>query len=239
MGTRRLLWITATVLAASALAGVGAPALIRADPSDAVPGTISVTGAGSVETEPDTATTTFGVVTQGANAQDAMASNSAAMAKVIEALKRAGVASKDLQTQYVSLDPRYDNEGRTIVGYNATNNVSAIVRRLSDVGAVIDAAIAAGANNVSGPSLSRDDHDKLYRDALEKAVADAKAKAEVMAREAGVSVGAVQSLTENPQGRGGPVPLTYAAAARAVVTTPIEAGTANITATVRVVFKLA
>ena len=68
MGTRRTLWIAATVLAASALAGVGAPELIRAEPSDAAPGTISVTGSGSVETAPDTATTSFGVVTQGATA---------------------------------------------------------------------------------------------------------------------------------------------------------------------------
>jgi len=236
MRTRPTLWIAALLLAASALAGVGAPELIRADPGDAAPGTISVTGNGSVETEPDTATTSFGVIAQGATAREAMASNSDAMTKVIDALKRAGIAAKDLQTQYVSLDPRYDNEGRTIVGYNASNTVSAIVRKLSDVGAVIDAGIAAGANNVSGPSLTRGDRDKLYRDALERAVADAKAKADVLAREAGVSVGAVQSLTESPQG-GGPMPVTFAAA-RAVVGTPIETGTTSITATVRVVFKL-
>src|SRR5262249_23605854 len=153
-------------------------------------------------------------------------------------LKKAGVAAKDLQTQYVSLNPRYDNEGRSVVGYDASNSVSAIVRKLGDVGAVIDAAIAAGANNVSGPSLSRDNRDRLYREALEKAVADAKAKAEALAREAGVSVGAVQSLTESPQG-GGPMPLASFAAIRAVADTPIEAGTTNVTATIRVVFKLA
>ena len=119
-------------------------------------------------TEPDTATTTFGVVTQGATAQEAMSRNSQEMAKVIDALKRAGIASKDLQTQYVSLDPRYDNQGREVVGYTASNSVAAIVRDLAQVGDVIDAAVAAGANNVGGPSLSRDDQDKLYRDALEE-----------------------------------------------------------------------
>src|SRR4029078_845081 len=101
------------------------------------------------------------------------------MANVVEALKRAGVAAKDLQTQYVSLDPRYDNQGREVQGYNASNSVVARVRDLTEVGSVIDAAIAAGANGVSGPSLSREDRDKLYNDALEKAVADAKSKAEV------------------------------------------------------------
>lgn len=232
-----MLWITATVLAASALAGVGAPELIRADPSDAAPGTISVTGNGSVETEPDTATVSFGVLKQGPTAREAMKNNSEAMRKVIDALKNAGVAPKDLQTEYVSLSPRYDNEGRTIVGYDASNSVSAIVRKLADVGAVIDAATAAGANNVNGPSLSRGDRDRLYREALEKAVADAKAKAEVLAREAGVTVGAVQSLTEGQQVSGGPMPVTFRALA--VADTPIEAGTTSITASVRVVFKLA
>ena len=232
-----MLWITATVLAASALAGVGAPGMIRAESSDAAPGTMSVTGNGSVETEPDTATTSFGMTTQGSTAREAMQNNSDAMRKVVDALKGAGVADKDLQTQYVSLNPRYDNEGRAIVGYDASNTVSATVRKLADVGSVIDAAIAAGANNVSGPSLSRGDRDRLYRDALEKAVADAKAKAEVLAREAGVTVGAVQSLTESPQSSGGPMPVMYKAAAFAS-DTPIEAGTTSITASVRVVFKL-
>jgi uncharacterized protein YggE len=236
MGTRRLLWITATLLAASALAGVGAPALIRADSTDARPGTISVTGSGTVTTEPDTATTTFGVVTQGATAQEAMARNSQEMAKVIDALKRAGIASKDLQTQYVSLDPRYDNQGREVVGYTASNSVAAIVRDLERAGNVIDAAVTAGANTVSGPSLSRDDQSKLYNDALERAVADAKAKAEVLARAAGVSVGAVQSMTENPQAGGGPMPMSFAAVADSA--TPIERGTTKIVANVRVVFAL-
>ncbi len=236
MRARRLLWITATLLAASALAGVGAPALIRAESTDPKPGTIVVTGSGTVKTEPDTATTSFGVVAQGANAKEAMSQNSQAMQKVIDALKSAGIAAKDLQTQYVSLDPRYDQQGREIVGYTATNSVSAIVRDLSQVGPVIDAAITAGANNVSGPSLSREDRDKLYRDALEKAVADAKAKADVLARAAGVSVGAVQSVTESEQG-GGPMPMAYSAM-RAVGDTPIETGTTQIAANVRVVFAL-
>ena len=235
MRARRALWITATLLAASALAGVGGPALIHAESTDPKPGTISVDGSGSIETEPDTATTSFGVVTQGATAQEAMAQNSAAMKKVIDALKRAGVPAKDLQTQYVSLDSRYDNQGREILGYNASNSVSAVVRDLAQVGPVIDAGIAAGANNVSGPSLSREDRDKLYREALEKAVADAKAKAEVLAKAAGVTVGAVQSITESPQG-GGPMPITFAAMRAADV--PIETGTTQITAGVRVVFTL-
>jgi len=235
MGTRRLLWITATLLAASALAGVGAPTLIRAESTAPKPGTISVNGTGSVTTEPDTATISLGVVTQGATAREAMQNNSTAMAKVIDALKREGLAAKDLQTEYVSLSPRYDQQGREVTGYDASNSVSARVRDLGHVGDVIDAGVAAGANNVSGPSLSREDRDKLYNDALEKAVADAKEKADVLARAAGVAVGAVQSVSENQQG-GGPMPVTFGALeARSA---PIEPGTTQIVANVRVVFAL-
>jgi uncharacterized protein YggE len=154
---------------------------------------------------------------------------------VVEALKHAGVAPKDLQTQYVSLNPRYDNQGSEVVGYGASNSVSAIVRDLAQVGDVIDAAVAAGANNVSGPSLSRQDQGKLYNDALERAVADAKAKAEVLARAAGVSLGPAQSVAENPQ-TGGPVPMGLATAR--TFAAPIEAGTTQIVASVRIVFAL-
>jgi hypothetical protein len=235
MKVGHVLWISALVLAASALAGVGAPRLIRADAGDPPAGTLSVVGTGSVTTRPDTARLSAGVTTQGANASEAMAANADAMAKVIDALKRAGVASKDLQTEFVSVDPRYDGGGGTITGYTASNSVSAVVRELAKVGDVIDAAVAAGANNVSGPSLARDDQDKLYRDALESAVDNARQKAAALARAAGVSLGAVRSMSESPQSVG---PVTFAALAQRDSATPIEPGSAEITASVRVVFAL-
>ena len=237
MRLRHIVWISAVVLAASALAGVGAPRLIHADSGGSQPGTLSVVGTGSVTTTPDTATLSAGVTTQGSTASEAMDVNARAMVKVIQALKDAGVASKDLQTQFVSVDPRYDDVGQKISGYGATNSVSAVVRGLSDVGKVIDAAVAAGANTVSGPSLARDDQDKLYRDALEDAVANAREKATALARAAGASLGAIRSLDESPQSSG-PVVYGGAFAAAKDASTPIEPGTAEITATVRVVFKL-
>jgi uncharacterized protein YggE len=104
------------------------------------------------------------------------------------------------------------------------------------VGDVIDAAVAAGANNVSGPSLSRDDQDKLYRDALEDAVANARQKATALARVSGLSLGAIRSLSESPQGGGPIVYGGFDAMAARQAPTPIEPGTADVTATVRVVF---
>jgi uncharacterized protein len=236
MRLRHIIWISALLLGASAFAGIGAPMLTHAQSTNPPAGTLSVEGTGRVTSVPDTASTSFGVTTQASDAQDAMAQNSQQMAKVIAALKRAGVDAKDIQTQYVSLDLRYDNEGHSVVGYTASNSVSAQVRKLSRVGDVIDAGIAAGANNVSGPSLAPGDKDKLYRDALTSAIADARAKAAVLARAAGASVGAVQSITESPQVS---YPVMYDAAARtAAASTPIEAGTVDTTATVRVVFTL-
>jgi uncharacterized protein YggE len=235
MRAHRIVWVAAVVLAASAFAGVGAPLLIHADSGAPRLGTLSVVGTGVVKTQPDTATTSFGVTTQAADAQQAIPKNSAAMAKVIAALKGAGIDAKDIQTQFVSLDPRYDDQGRQIAGYTASNTASAVVRDLPKVGDVIDSAIAAGANTVSGPSLAREDKDKLYREALEAAVADARVKATVLAHASGVSLGAVRSLSESsaPQ-----YPVPYAAAMRATDSTPVEPGTAEITATVSVVFAL-
>jgi uncharacterized protein len=236
MRLRHIIWISALVLAASALAGIGAPKLTRAQSSNPPTGTISVVGTGKVTTAPDTASASFGVTTQASDAKAAMAQNSAEMTKVIAALKRAGVDAKDIQTQLVSLDARYDDSGRTVVGYTASNSVSAIVRKLGDVGGVIDAGTAAGANNVSGPTLAPGDKDALYRDALTSAMADAREKANVLARAAGMSVGAAQSITEDPQVT--PYPVMYSATMRADTSTPIEPGTVDTTATVRVVFAL-
>jgi uncharacterized protein YggE len=235
MRIRHVVWISALVLSASALAGVGAPRLIHADAGEAAPGTLVVLGTASVTTKPDTASMSAGVTTQAPTAAGAISANADAMAKVIEALKRAGVASKDLQTEFVSVEPRYDDKGRTIMGYTASNSVSAVVRDLSNVGDVIDAAVAAGANDVSGPSLARDDQDKLYRDALEAAVANAREKATALANAAGVSLGKVRSLNESPPSVG---PVMFDALSARETATPIEPGTAEITASVRVVFAI-
>ncbi len=224
MKIRNVVWISALVLVASALAGVGAPRLLHAETTDPANGTLSVVGTGVVKTTPDTATISAGVVTQATKAADAIDANAKAMTKVIDALKASGIDSKDLQTQFVSVDPRYDDTGQNLVGYNATNSVSATVRDLAKVGDVIDAAVAAGANNVSGPSLSRDDQDQLYRDALEDAVAKARLKATTLARAAGRSLGEIRVAERGERERGADAYDAFAAKA-ADVSTPIEAGT--------------
>jgi uncharacterized protein YggE len=238
MKIRYILWISALVLAASALAGVGAPLLLHADTGTTTTGrTLSVFGTGVITTKPDTATLSAGVTTPAAKASGAIAANATSMAELIDALKATGIDSKDLQTELVSLDPRYDDNGTTIVGYNATNSVSVLVRDFTQVGGVIDAAVAAGANNVSGPSLARNDTEKLYRDALEEAAAQARLKATALARAAGVTLGEIRSVSEGTQ-EVSPVNYAGAAIAKDSAATPIEPGSAQVTASVRIVYAI-
>jgi len=227
---RRTILVAALVLGAAALAGVAQPRL--AHTASNVPGrTITVTGNGTATTVPDRAAFQFGVNTQARNAKDALARNSTNAAAVIGALKAAGVAAADLQTVGVSLSPQTAPDGTTIVGYTASNTVSATVP-LAKAGALVDAAVNAGADSVSGPSLDSSDRDSLYRDALKQAVADAKAKAEALAGSAGVRLGAVQTVAEGAA----PGPVTYAARAALDAAVPVEPGTQEIDATVTVTY---
>jgi uncharacterized protein YggE len=211
---------------AAALAGVAQPQPAHsADPSAK---TITVTGTGSVETVPDRATFSFTVRTNADTAKDALAKNGAAADAVAAALKGAQV-----QTSDISLDQRYDDSGNPIAGYTATTTVSADAP-LSSAGALIDAAVEAGATSFSGPSFSRSDEDALYRDALKDAVANAKAKAEALAAASGLTLGDVQTVGEGSQA---PVPLPLAQAADGAA--KIEPGTQEIDATVTVTFAAA
>jgi uncharacterized protein len=118
----------------------------------------------------------------------------------------------------------------------ATNTVSATIKELAKAGALIDAAVNAGANQVNGPSLSHGDQDALYRQALKAAVANARANAQVLASAANVSLGRVTTIVE---GGGAPQPIPFAAADKAMAeSTPIEPGTQQTTANVTVTFSV-
>ncbi len=229
---RRLLTLTlvaAAVLAAVALAGVGRPEAARGDV--AAPDTVTTTGHGVVTVVPDEASVSAGVRTQATTASAALSQNARLMNAVVAALRAAG--GSDLQTQQVSLYPQTDAQNQ-VTGYVADNSVSARAK-IAGAGALIDAAVAAGANTVNGPSLDVSDRDGLYRDALGKAVEDARAKAEALGRAGGFGVGQVSSVTE--QTAAAPVPVFEAAAAKSDAT-PIEPGTQDVTADVTVSFRI-
>jgi uncharacterized protein YggE len=236
MKLRNVLILAGALVAASLFAGVGLPLLAHAvgtaDPAQAR--TVTVSGSGSIVAVPDTATVSFGVTTQGKTASAAFSSNSADIAKVIAALKAAGVSAKDIQTETVSLSPRTNDQGDQILGYTAFNSVDATLHDLARAGAVIDAGVAAGADTVNGPSLSRSDSAEQYRAALKLAVADAQSKANALADAGHFAVGAVQTVVENSASE--PVPIADKAAAPS--STPIEPGTQQVDASVTVTFAI-
>jgi len=235
---RRLLPIllaAVAILAAAAFSGVGRPEAARGE-TTARPDTVTTLGHGTVTTVPDVATINAGVQTEAANAADALAQNSQRMEQVIAALKRAG--GEKLQTRQVSLYPRTDERGET-KGFVAQNSVSARAK-IAEAGELVDAAVAAGANTVDGPVLERSDREKLYRDALAKAVEDARLKAEALAGAGKFRVGMVVSVAE--QGASPPPEEFYAASASPVAkdaATPVEPGTQDVEASVSVSFEIA
>jgi uncharacterized protein len=230
----RIALLAALGLAAAAFVGVGLPD--RAHGTSAPSGrSITVEADGTVTRVPDRADVSFSVVARGTTAAAALAADSADMSKVLAALESNGVAKRDIQTQDVSLDPQFDKEGRTIVGYVARNSVS-VSTAIAKAGGVIDAAVGAGANEVSGPSPSLSDREQLYRDALQDAVRNAKAKAEAIASAAGVGVGRVTNVVEGSTGQ--PQPVYEMALRSAAQSTPVEPGTQDVQAHVTVTFAI-
>ncbi len=191
---------------------------------------VTVTGTGVVLAVPDRAELSAGVETRASTARAALAANAAAMRKVLDALRAKG--GKNVTTQTVSLSTAFDQNGQPD-GFVATNVASAETT-LDGAGALIDGAVDAGANSVSGPSLSRSDAEELYRRALERAVEDAKLRAEVLAGATGRDLGAVKAIAE-----GGGVAIPYAAKESAAAdSTPVVSGAQEQTATVSVTYEL-
>ena len=194
---------------------------------------IVVTGNGAVATVPDRAQLSFGVSSDARTASAALRANAVEMTKVIAAIKGQGIAAADIRTEQVSLSPRHTQNGEGIIGYTVTNSVGVTLRKLDKTGGVIDAAVDAGANQVSGPNLVRSDQSALYRAALRVAIANAKAKAQTIARASGLVLRRITDVSEN----GGPTPITDAATkVGAAPPTPIEPGTQLVEATVTVTF---
>ena len=224
-------------LAAVALAGIARPEAAQGE--EPKPGrSVTVSGNGTVESVPDTAYFSFGVESQGSSAKEALAANGVEMRRVIDALKKAGIDLRDVRTQNVSLTPRYGESNGVVVGYSATNSVSVEIDKLGSAGELVDAAVGAGANQVYGPSLTRENRDELYRNALESAIAEAKAKAQALADASGASVGEVVKIVE-----GGteyqPMPMyDRAGVAAEGASTPVQPGTEKIEANVTVTFAL-
>jgi uncharacterized protein len=225
----RSLGVLGAVLVALLAGAAGAVGSSTAAPLNS----IVVTGQGSVRTVPDRAQISLGVTTNASTASAALRANNAEIANVIAAVKAQGVPAADIQTEQVSLSLRYDETGSAVVGYTATNSISVIVRSLTKVGPVIDAGVEAGANQVAGPNLVLSDANALYRRAIGVAIANAKGKAQAIARASGLTVRRITSVTEC----GGPQPAPVDAKSSLSETgPPIEPGSTLVQATLTVTF---
>jgi hypothetical protein len=221
----------AVLVGIAAFAGVARPESAHGDSTQT--DTVTTNGHGVITAVPDEAIVAAGVGTDGASAAAALSANAAKMNAVIAALKAA--SGDQIQTQEVSLYPTTDPQGK-VTGYTAQNTVSAKAK-IARAGALVDAAVGAGANTVDGPSLTLSDQDALYRDALKKAVSDARAKALALADAGGFGVGPVSTVVEQ-SAAGQPVFARPVALAAKDASTPIEPGTADVTADVTVTFTI-
>lgn len=244
---------TLSLLAATAMAASAPPALAQQAPAPAIESghtMLTVTAQGSSTREPDLASYSAGVTSQGATASEALSANSAQMSKVIAALKRAGIADKDVQTSNLSVSPvyaqpkrlpdgNYEDGPQKIVGYQANNTVSVRQRKLADMGKVIDALVTAGANQVNGPNFELSQPEAAMDEARVEAMKSARARADLYARAAGLRVARIVSISESSGYSPQPVMFMRKAAADMAAAPPVAAGELEMNVNVTVQFELA
>ncbi len=233
----------ALVLATLSLLALPAPLAAQTPPPPQAT-TLSLSAEGRVERAPDVADMSAGVVTQAGTASAALAENSTRMARVVAALKTAGVAERDIQTSGISLHPQYrygDNQPPQLIGYQASNNVNVRVRDLARMGRVIDTLVAQGANQINGPSFQIDKPDAALDEARTAAVQKAVARANLYARAAGMKIRRIVQITEGG-GYSPPVPMPIMARAAMAETkadsTPVAPGEVALTVSVNMTFEL-
>ena len=161
---------------------------------------LDVTATGEVTRVPDLATISAGVVTRAPTASGAIQQAAARMARVRQALKQAGIADRDIQTSNISLNPDYvyaNNEPPKLNGYSAANQLMVRFRDIASSGKILDALVAEGANQISGPNLSIDKPEAALDEARAKAVATGRARADLYARALGMRVVKVVSMSES------------------------------------------
>jgi uncharacterized protein YggE len=227
--------ITAVLLAAATTAGAQ-----QAVPAQAP--RIITSGEAQVRVNPDRATILVGVQTRGATAAVAGADNARKQKAILDTLKAMGLTSDQLATQNYSVYPEMQyppngGQGR-VTGYNVTNVVRVELKRIDQVGAVVDAALAKGANQINSIQFSSSTAAEARRNAMADAVRDARADAEVLARAAGGTLGSIIELTSSAP----PIRPMFAAAdmatrSMAKVESPIEPGEQTIMASVSVIWQ--
>jgi uncharacterized protein len=224
----------AVLLAASAVAPA---ALAQGAPTSAAESlfratTLNLSAFGETRIAPDMATISLGVMVEAPTAQAAMAQNAAQMTKVFAALKKAGIAERDIQTSSLNLNAQYAYEQNTpprLTGYQASNQVTIRVQDLSRLGSAVDAVVSAGANQIQGIGFGLKDPTAAENQAREAAVKALAAKAELYARATGYRVARLVSLSEGggyaPQP---PMPMAAMVRMEKADSTPVAGGELSV-----------
>lgn len=174
-------------------------ALLVPIPALALDKLVTVTGEATVAVAPDSAVIRIGVSSQDKTAREASDANAKQMTAVLAAIKSNNIAERDIQTSRLSLQPQYDaNKSGTarLTGFQATNQVTVRIRDIGNLAAVLDSAISAGANEMSGIEFVVSEQSKLLDRARDDAIADARRKAELYAKAAGARLGHVVAISE-------------------------------------------
>ena len=203
---------------------------------------LDINATGEVTRVPDIATISAGVTTQAPTAVEAIGRNATRMERVRAALKRAGIADRDIQTASINLSPQYryvENQPPVLTGYQASNQLSVRFHDIRASGKILDALVSEGANQISGPNLSIDHPETALDEARTKAVAAARARANLYARALGMRVARVISLSES----GGysplpPIPIMVARAQMAEAKTSVDPGEQQLQISVAMTFEL-
>lgn len=210
---------------------------------------LNISAQGSSTRKPDLAQFSAGVITTGKTAGEALSANSAAMNRVIRALRSAGIAERDIQTSNLGINPVYGSRTRSpntleeqappIIGYRASNTVMVKQRKLDQYGKVIDTLVSAGANQVNGPNFQMDKPDEALDEARRKAMAKARERAELYASAAGLKVRRILSISESG-GYSPRPPVVYARMAMDEVAAapPVAEGEVEMQISVQVMYEL-
>jgi uncharacterized protein YggE len=204
--------------------------------------TITIDGIGKITAVPDIAEVNVGFITEGKNVQVIQKENVTKMNKLVDAIKKLGIADKDIQTSQYSVYPKYDyaNGRSTLSGYTISQSVTIKIRDLDKTSAVLAAAGESSANQVGGLNFTIDDPEDLKVQARNKAILNAKAKAEVLANSLGIKFGRIVGFSE---GGSAPYPL-YAKTDMAYgiggaeAAPSIEAGNMEITSNVSIIYEI-
>lgn len=232
------------LMAAAAFAATMVPAVAEAQTTQRIDGTrLDLSVRGEVTRVPDLAVISAGVVTQAPDARGALAENAARMARVLAALKKAGVDARDVSTSNIGLSPQYryvENQPPVITGYQANNTVTVRFRDISKSGSILDTLVKEGANTINGPTLTVDKPEGAIDEARLAAMKTAQARAALYAKAAGLTVKRIVSVSEANEGPS-PQPYPVMMMARgdsAAAKTEIAPGEQAIGVTLAVTFEL-